>query len=165
MLHISIFWARIFFSSSLSCVPQMLAQKHLLTTWERFSTEWALMTRWTIDNSINPFPMCFLTAFVELHCAYVCVGNCCFVWSTYTWKVQAWKEWLGQTGNKIYCMFLSSCTCYSLCRKFVWAWFVPSSVFPCSCWGLPCMLSFCNEDYAVLYTLCCTKNYLTMERN
>ena len=39
---------------------------------------------------------------------HVFVGNCCLVWSTYTWKVQAWTEWLGETRNKIYCMFLSS---------------------------------------------------------
>lgn len=35
----------------LSCALQMLAQVHLLTTWGRYSTEWALMTRCADDNT------------------------------------------------------------------------------------------------------------------
>ena len=84
---------------------------------------WPKFTRWPLEGGIlqngpwwqgvqmktrSRFSMYFLLPLLNFLEFESCVGHCCLVWSTYTWKVQAWTEWLGKTRDKIYRMFLSS---------------------------------------------------------
>ena len=102
-----------FHCSDASSIPLYLV---LYRCWPKFTCwpleggilqngPWWQGVQMTTHSRFSMYFLLHLLNCLEFEC---CVGHCCLVWSTYTWKVQAWTEWLGKTRDKIYRMFLSS---------------------------------------------------------